>query len=108
MRVGIIVPSVLYTNTWYTKYLPLASQTSYDNTGVRYNVSRIVVDQINFDQAKYEAYSPLFLPAAFAISYGLSFAAITGMSRKPLDPNDMLKAYVTFHSHDHSYLHILP
>ncbi|KAK0902446.1 hypothetical protein LTR29_018350, partial [Friedmanniomyces endolithicus] len=31
------------------------------------------------DQAAYEAYSPMFLPAAYALTYGLSFANLTGI-----------------------------
>lgn len=72
-----------YTNTWYAKYLPISSSHSFDNTGAEYNVTRIVVNGTRFDQAAYEAYSPLFIPSTFAVSYGLSFASITGMCSTP-------------------------
>jgi hypothetical protein len=58
--------------------MPISSSHSFDNTGAEYNVTRIVVNGTRLDQAAYEAYSPLFLSTTFAISYGLSFASITG------------------------------
>lgn len=87
---GIITPAIYYTNTWYAKYMPISSTHSFDNTGVSYNVSRIISDGSNFDEEKYKAYSPLFLSTTFAISYGLSFASITGTCarRFPCAPAD--------------------
>jgi OPT oligopeptide transporter protein len=58
-------------------HLRISGRGSYDNTQSRYNVTRILNADSNFDQAAYEAYSPLFIPTTFAISYGLSFASIT-------------------------------
>ena len=75
----IITPALYYTNTWYAKFMPISSSGSYDNTGGPYDVSRILDENKNFVQSQYEAYSPLFLPTTFAISYGLSFASITGV-----------------------------
>ena len=66
-----------YTNTWYSGFLPMVSSQSFDNTGSPYNVSRIINDDSTFNIAAYEAYSPLFISITFAISYGLSFAAVT-------------------------------
>ncbi|KAI0321181.1 OPT oligopeptide transporter [Amylostereum chailletii] len=73
----IVTPILYYTNTWYFEYLPMVSSRSFDNTGHRYNVTAIVQPSGNIDEAAYKAYSPLFIPAAFAVSYGLSFASIT-------------------------------
>lgn len=50
--------------------------TSYDNTGAKYNVSRIITPDYTLDLAKYKAYSPIFLSTTFAFQYGLSFATI--------------------------------
>jgi hypothetical protein len=66
-----------YTNVWYSAYLPLVSSHSFDNTGTQYNVSRIINDDSSFNLQAYQAYSPLFLSASFAVAYGLSFASIT-------------------------------
>lgn len=72
-----ITPILYYTNVWYTAHLPLVSSHSFDNTGKTYNVSRIINDDSSFNLEAYRAYSPLFLSASFAVSYGLSFASIT-------------------------------
>ena len=66
-----------YTNVWYSSYLPLVSSRSFDNTGKRYNISRIVNNDSSFNLEAYKAYSPLFISASFAVTYGLGFASIT-------------------------------
>jgi hypothetical protein len=66
-----------YTNVWYSAYLPLVSSDTFDNTGKQYNVSQIINSDSSFNLQDYKAYSPIFLSASFAISYGLSFATIT-------------------------------
>ena len=77
--IWFITPILHFTNAWYGKYLPLSTPRSYDNTGAKYNVSRILNAQFEFDIAKYKAYSPLFLGTTFALSYGLSFGTITSV-----------------------------
>ncbi len=54
----------------------MVASGSFDNTGNRYNVSSIINDDATFNLEAYKAYSPLFISVSFAISYGLSFAAI--------------------------------
>lgn len=73
----LVVPCIYYTNTWYSKYLPMSTRTSYDNSGAAYNISRIINSDASFNNTAYEAYSPLFISTTFALSYGLSFASIT-------------------------------
>ncbi len=72
-----LAPILHFTNVWEGKYMPISSRGSFDNTGMRYNVSRIINDDASFNEAEYAAYSPLFISTTFAISYGLSFASIT-------------------------------
>lgn len=73
----IVVPAIHYSNTWYSQYLPISSSGSYDRYGGPYQVKKIIDKAtLTFDKKAYEAYSPLFLSTTFAISYGLSFAAI--------------------------------
>jgi len=75
----------------------ISSRGSYDNTGQPYNVTQIINADSSFNEAKYKAYSPLFLSfviftwinnnnlvlfkllysATFAMAYGVSFASIT-------------------------------
>ena len=78
-----LTPILYYTNTWFFKYLPISSDSSYDNTGAGYNVTRILTPEGTFDHEKYVNYSPLFLSTTFALSYGLSFASITGEHGRP-------------------------
>ncbi|KAI0286616.1 OPT oligopeptide transporter protein-domain-containing protein [Russula aff. rugulosa BPL654] len=66
-----------YTNAWYSMFTPMMSSHMFDNTGQYYNVSRILTPQSTLDEGAYQQYSPLFLSASFAMSYGLSFATIT-------------------------------
>lgn len=73
----LVVPALYYTNTWNSKYMPISSRTSFDNTGASYNITRIINSDASLNLTAYEAYSPLFLSTTFALSYGLSFASIT-------------------------------
>ncbi|KAF8493687.1 OPT oligopeptide transporter [Russula emetica] len=72
-----LVPIIYYTNVWYSAYLPLVSSDTFDNTGKQYKVSQVINSDSSFNLKAYKAYSPIFLSASFAISYGLSFATIT-------------------------------
>jgi OPT oligopeptide transporter protein len=76
-RFPFLSNSSQYTNVWYTAYLPLVSSHSFDNTGAAYNVSKVINADTSFNIEAYKAYSPIFISASFAISYGLSFASIT-------------------------------
>jgi hypothetical protein len=54
----------------------MVSSQIFDNTGSPYNVSRVINDDATFNIDAYKSYSPLFIPITFALTYGLSFAAI--------------------------------
>ena len=69
-----------YSGHWWNAYLPMSDSNSYDNTGSVYNVTRILTPDYRFDEAKYKEYSPLFLSTTFALTYGLSFAAISAVA----------------------------
>lgn len=73
----IITPILYFTNVWESQFMPIISRATYNNKGGLFNVSQVLTDN-RFDVEKYKAYSPLFLPAAFAMSYALSFASVTG------------------------------
>ena len=45
----------------------------YDRNGDPYDVQRVLTDG-QFDAAKFEDYSPLYLPASYAITYLVAFA----------------------------------
>lgn len=61
----IITPALYYTNTWFTAYLPFCTAEVYDRFGSVYNATNVITGQ-SFDEAKYQAYSPPYLPATFA------------------------------------------
>ncbi|OAX33999.1 small oligopeptide transporter [Rhizopogon vinicolor AM-OR11-026] len=73
----IVTPILYFTNTWYSLYMPISSRFSYDNNQQTYDINRVMTSAGTLNVTAYQEYSPLFLPTAFAISYGLSFASIT-------------------------------
>lgn len=75
----LICPILYYTNTWYSAYLPLMNSNAFDNTGKPYNTSRIMNADGTVNPEAYRSYSPMFLPAAYALTYGLAFANLTGI-----------------------------
>jgi hypothetical protein len=68
-----------YSGTWYSEFLPMSDSSTYDNTGAAYNTTRILTSEFTLDLKAYQEYSPLFLSTTFALSYGLSFAAIASL-----------------------------
>ncbi|PAV19981.1 OPT oligopeptide transporter [Pyrrhoderma noxium] len=73
----ILTPILYFKNVWNSQYMPIMSRMSYDNQGNFYDVQRILTPDATLDVDAYKSYSPLYLPTAFAVSYGLSFASIT-------------------------------
>ncbi|RBR21939.1 uncharacterized protein FIESC28_04691 [Fusarium coffeatum] len=83
--IGVVVFFVIgssflhYGGAWYGEYLPMSDSGTYDNTGARYNTTRILTKDFTLNEEEYKNYSPLFISTTFAISYGLSFAAISSL-----------------------------
>ncbi|POR32840.1 Small oligopeptide transporter, OPT family [Tolypocladium paradoxum] len=83
--IGVVVFFVLgssvlhYSGAWYAQFLPMSDANTYDNTGRPYNTSRILSADYTLDEEAYQNYSPLFISTTFAMSYGLSFAAISSL-----------------------------
>ncbi|KAL6869989.1 hypothetical protein ACO1O0_001324 [Amphichorda felina] len=76
----IILSGVLHFNgAWYGEFLPMSDSNTYDNRGNPYNTTRILTPDFRLDEEAYKNYSPLFLSTTFAMSYGLSFAAISSL-----------------------------
>ncbi|KAH6910295.1 OPT oligopeptide transporter protein-domain-containing protein [Coprinopsis sp. MPI-PUGE-AT-0042] len=73
----IMTPILYYTNAWQLAYFPLSDTSPYDRFGNRYEITRILNSDESFDLAAYEAYSPLFLPATYAVTYLLAFCLST-------------------------------
>jgi OPT family small oligopeptide transporter len=83
--VGVVVfficgsTALHFSGAWYGRFLPISDSGTYDNTGARYNTTRVLAPDGRLDEAAYRAYSPLFLSTTFAMAYGLSFAAISSL-----------------------------
>lgn len=46
-----------WTNAWNTGYLPINNNHIFDNTGERYNVSKVLDDRAMLSESKYQEYS---------------------------------------------------
>lgn len=75
----IVLPCLYFTNTWFAKYMPVISGSTYDNTQSKYNVTKILNEDFSINVEKYKAYSPVFVPFSYLLSYALNFAAVTAV-----------------------------
>ncbi|KAM0276897.1 hypothetical protein ACHAQH_006269 [Verticillium albo-atrum] len=78
----IVSPAIYYSNTWSSAYLPIQSNSVYDNTGAVYNVSRVIDKKhgFSFNSTKFDEYSEIYLPVTYALNtFGLSFATISSL-----------------------------
>ena len=51
----------------------------YDRFGQPYNITRVLTEDQTFDPVAFDNYSPLYLPASFAITYLIAFALSSAM-----------------------------
>lgn len=56
----------------------MSASVTFDNTGMPFDPTQVVTNSV-FDNTKYEAYSPAFLPATLAVAYGVAFASFTSL-----------------------------
>ncbi|RXW18921.1 hypothetical protein EST38_g6931 [Candolleomyces aberdarensis] len=70
----IVAPILYFSNVWQSSHFPISSYLAWDNTGNMYNARAILTDGV-FDQAKFDAYSPLYMSITLALAYGIAFAA---------------------------------
>lgn len=73
----ILTPVLYYTNVWNLSYFPISANEPYDRFGNEYNITRIMTPSNQFNLTAYEEYSPLYLPATYAITYLLAFTLST-------------------------------
>ena len=64
-----------YQQSWYMSYFPTSGNGPYDRFGKVYNITRVLSSDYRFDPVAYNEYSPLLLPATFAMTYLLAFAS---------------------------------
>ncbi|CAM1504915.1 Fc.00g025060.m01.CDS01 [Cosmosporella sp. VM-42] len=75
----IISPALHWANIWYGRYFPFSSSSTFDNTGMSYNTSRVMNPDYTINDQVYAEYSPVFLSTTSIFSYGLVFASITSI-----------------------------
>lgn len=72
---GLAIIGIYWSNIQWTAYLPINNSGIFDNTGKRYNISRVVVPGTGFlNEDAYKAYSPAFYSAGNLVVYGAFFA----------------------------------
>jgi hypothetical protein len=55
----------------------MASNEPYDKFGQLYNITKVLNHDDTFDMEAYQNYSPLYLPATYAVCYLIAFALST-------------------------------
>ena len=74
----IMNPIAYWSNAYDAKKFPIFSSHTFDSTGAKYNISRILNDKtFDIDMDSYNNYSKLHLSVFFAVGYSLSFATLT-------------------------------
>jgi hypothetical protein len=101
----IITPILYYTNVWNLSYFPMAASIPFDRFGKPYDITRVLTSDSQFNLTAYEHYSPLYLPASYAMTYCLALALFTcvivhtalyhgrslwcGIKRLKIEPDDI-------------------
>ena len=73
----ILAPILYYTNTWQLSHFPISANEPFDRFGKVYDVTRIMTPDFKFNLTAYDEYSPLYLPATYAVTYLLAFTLST-------------------------------
>lgn len=73
----ILTPLLYYTNVWSLSYFPIAGSLPYDRFGNIYNITRVLTTDHRLNVTAYNEYSPLYLPATYAMTYVLALALFT-------------------------------
>ncbi|KAL9109956.1 MAG: hypothetical protein Q9227_005479 [Pyrenula ochraceoflavens] len=75
----IVAPVLYYRNVLYSAFLPILSSAVFDNEGKPYDVSRILTSDFLFDKTAYQAYSRVYLPITYVLSYAVQFASLSAL-----------------------------
>lgn len=59
--------------------MPMMNSMTFDNTGRPYYTKNVMNRDGTVDTEAYRQYSPMFLPAGYALTYGIAFANLTGI-----------------------------
>lgn len=66
-----------WTNAFNTSYLPINSNRTFDNTGKKYKVAKVLDDRGQLDFAKYNQYSEPWMGAGNLVVYFWFFASVS-------------------------------
>lgn len=69
----LVAPLIYFKNFWNTGYLPINSNKPFDNTGGRYNISRIIDTDLTINEGEYYQYSVPWLSATKVIYLAVYF-----------------------------------
>ncbi|KAI0314622.1 OPT oligopeptide transporter protein-domain-containing protein [Amylostereum chailletii] len=73
----ILTPILYYTDSWHLAHFPMYGTAPYDRFGNVYDVTRVLTTNDTFNLTAYNEYSPLYMPAAYAMTYLIAFALAT-------------------------------
>jgi hypothetical protein len=63
--------------TWQLAHFPISANVPYDRFGKPYSILRVLKSDDTFNLTAYKEYSPLYLPATYAVTYQLALALTT-------------------------------
>ncbi|KAF4442292.1 OPT family small oligopeptide transporter [Fusarium acutatum] len=69
----IVAPLVYFNNVWNTGYLPINNNYIYDNHGLRYNLSRVLLPDLTLNQTAYHEYSVPLMTFTQVVKYAAAF-----------------------------------
>ncbi|KAF8306444.1 OPT oligopeptide transporter [Clavulina sp. PMI_390] len=74
----LVLPLLYYNDVWHFASFPMMANSPFDRFGAEYNISRVInTADHTFNQTAYDGYSPLYLPANYAMTYLLAFTLTT-------------------------------
>ncbi|GFZ47101.1 hypothetical protein JCM24511_04843 [Saitozyma sp. JCM 24511] len=78
--IWVVVPLMLFSNFWNARDFPSAvSAGLFNSTYQRFDVTSVLDADLSLNDAAWEKARPLLLTPYFAVSYGLSFAALSSV-----------------------------
>ncbi|ODN97275.1 OPT family small oligopeptide transporter [Cryptococcus wingfieldii CBS 7118] len=78
--IWVITPIILFTNFWNARDFPTpVSAGLFNSTFQKFDVTSILKPDLSLDEVAFEMQKPLLLTPFFALSYGISFAALSSV-----------------------------
>lgn len=75
--VYVVTPLSYFFNIFQAKTFPIFSDGLFTASGQHYNISKIINNKFQLDEAAYSSYGRLHLSTFFVFSYGVGFAALS-------------------------------